>query len=330
MCYNNAIQKHNRYEKEQIKKKVLSLILAVAMLATAATLLSACGGNPKDTTGSKDTTDGKNTTAGNSTTAIVTTAESTTAAAPTLEKDGFLALNGKTVSFQSGTTAQDKMEELNNSGTIKAILKPNEQMATAFEMLKNGEIDAVVVDSTVADGYVAKNPDKFKVAYLQKDAPEQFAIAIPKGATAIKTAINAAMAELEAEGFMSAVYDKWFGSGADVTMPTAKSENIDTTALTFVTAGTLTVGSEMGYEPFEFKAENGDYVGFDIDVATAISVKLGLNIHFVDRSFDVVFKGMGTDYDVVMAAVTIDPVRMEQMDFSTPYMDNYLAIVVAK
>ena len=73
MCYNNAIQKHNRYEKEQIMKKVLSLILAVAMLATAATLLSACGGNPKDTTGSKDTTDGKNTTAGNSTTAIVTT-----------------------------------------------------------------------------------------------------------------------------------------------------------------------------------------------------------------------------------------------------------------
>lgn len=305
-------------------KKVLSLILAVAMLATAATLLSSCGGgDAKDTTtGGKDTTDGKDT-------AVVTTTGNNTAA-PSLEKDGFLALDGKTVSFQSGTTAQTKMEELNNSGTIKAILKPNEQLATAFEMLKNGEVDAVVVDSTVADGYVAKNPDKYKIAYLQKDSPEQFAIAMPKGATAIKTAINAAMAELEAEGFLSAVYDKWFGSGADVTMPTGKSENIDTSALTLVTAGTLTVGSEIGYPPFEDKAENGDYIGFDIDVATAIAIKLGLEVKFIDRAFDVVFESMGTDYDIVMAAVTIDAERLEKMDFSTPYMDNYLAIVVAK
>ena len=42
------------------------------------------------------------------------------------------------------------------------------------------KIDAVVVDSTVADGFVAKNPDKYEKAFSDKTEPEEFGIAIGK------------------------------------------------------------------------------------------------------------------------------------------------------
>lgn len=115
-------------------------------------------------------------------------------------------------------------------------------------------------------------------------------------------------------------------SNTDVT----SFEPIDVSNVKLVQDGTLTVGMEIGYPPFEYKAEDGTPVGYDVDLAYAIADKLGLQVDLVDTGFDVIFAGLDTNYDCVISAVTITDARSKEMLFSTPYIQNYQAVVVKK
>ncbi|MHB0879185.1 MAG: transporter substrate-binding domain-containing protein, partial [Anaerolineae bacterium] len=53
--------------------------------------------------------------------------------------------------------------------------------------------------------------------------------------------------------------------------------------------GTVKVGTEAAYPPFENKDENGNIVGFDIDLLKAIAANQGFAVEFVDTPFDGIF-----------------------------------------
>ncbi len=105
---------------------------------------------------------------------------------------------------------------------------------------------------------------------------------------------------------------------------------VDVSNVKLIKDGTLSVGMEIGYPPFEDKAENGDAIGYDVDLVYAIADKLGLEVNIVDTAFDVIFAGIGTNYDCVVSAVTITDERRENCLFSDPYIDSYQAVVVKK
>ena len=110
----------------------------------------------------------------------------------------------------------------------------------------------------------------------------------------------------------------------------SSSEPIDISNLKLIKDGTLTVGMEIGYPPFEDKAEDGTAIGYDVDMIYAIGDKLGLEINLIDTAFDLFFAGLGTNYDCIVSAVTITDERQEQALFSTPYIENYQAVAVKK
>ncbi|GHU79530.1 cystine ABC transporter substrate-binding protein [Clostridia bacterium] len=97
-----------------------------------------------------------------------------------------------------------------------------------------------------------------------------------------------------------------------------------------LTPGELKVAMEIGYPPFEFYADDGSTpIGIDIELATAIAEELGLEVKFEDTAWDGIFSGLDIDkYDCVISAVTINPERVKAMEFSTPYIENWQAIVV--
>ncbi len=105
---------------------------------------------------------------------------------------------------------------------------------------------------------------------------------------------------------------------------------IDMSNVKLIKDGTLSVGMEIGYPPFENKAEDGSPVGYDVDLIYAIGEKLGVEINLIDTAFDVIFAGIDTNYDCVVSAVTIDDERKKNCLFSEPYVDNYQAVVVKK
>ena len=124
--------------------------------------------------------------------------------------ESFMDLDGKTIAVQKETTSDELMSDYKSTGTIDVQIVANEKITSCFTQLLNGEVDAVVVDSTVADGYVAKSSD-YVIAYKDQSEAEEFGIAMGKGSTALQAAINAALAELEAEGFIEETYKYWFG-----------------------------------------------------------------------------------------------------------------------
>ena len=56
--------------------------------------------------------------------------------------------------------------------------------------------------------------------------------------------------------------------------------------------GVLTIGSEIGYPPFEIFADDGvTPIGFDVDLANEIAKRLGLEVNFINTSLIPFMKG---------------------------------------
>ena len=130
------------------------------------------------------------------------------------EVSSFLDLDGLSIALQKETTSDILMSDYTSTGTIAIQIVADEKVTSCFTQLQNGEVDAVVVDSTVADG-VLNSSDDFKIVFEDTEEPEEFGIAMGKDNTALQTAINQALKELDEEGYIDETYDYWFGSAAE-------------------------------------------------------------------------------------------------------------------
>ena len=79
--------------------------------------------------------------------------------------------------------------------------------ALAVMALVNGQVDAVVIDNEPAKSFVAANDGL--VILDTEYAVEDYAIGTAKGNTALLEAINAAMAELKADGTFQEIVDRY-------------------------------------------------------------------------------------------------------------------------
>jgi polar amino acid transport system substrate-binding protein len=96
-----------------------------------------------------------------------------------------------------------------------------------------------------------------------------------------------------------------------------------------IESGKLTVCSDVPYEPFEFQ-KDGKIVGFDMDIAAEVAKDLNAELNVVDSSFEAIETGTAlTQCDVSISSISITDTRKEVMDFSTPYMDDDLALVAS-
>jgi len=112
-------------------------------------------------------------------------------------------LTGK-VGAQLGTTGAMAVEKLSG-----VELKTYDEIGLAFQDLMNGQINAVVCDNPVAMGYVAKNPDKLKIAGTAF-TDESYGIAVAKGNEDLLNKINAGLKAVLAEGIIKQLEDKWY------------------------------------------------------------------------------------------------------------------------
>lgn len=95
--------------------------------------------------------------------------------------------------------------------------------------------------------------------------------------------------------------------------------------------GVLKVALEDTYLPYEFRDEQDNLVGFDIDFTNALAEELGVEVEFVATSFDGIFNGLNAkQYDAVISATSITPERLEGFSMSEPYVTNGIVIVSRK
>lgn len=91
----------------------------------------------------------------------------------------------------------------------------------------------------------------------------------------------------------------------------------------------LIVATDTAFVPFEFKQGN-TYTGFDIDLWAAIAKELNLKYTLQPMDFNGIIPGLQTrNIDVALAGITIRDDRKQVIDFSDPYYESGLAILVA-
>ncbi len=118
-------------------------------------------------------------------------------------------------------------------------------------------------------------------------------------------------------------------ASSEVASSAASSEAASAAELTTVTPGKLTMSTNAAFPPYESTDDNGNFVGIDIDVATAIAEKLGLELQVDDMDFDAaLLAAQNGKSDLVMAGVTVTEDRQLVMDFSDSYATGIQSIIV--
>jgi glutamine transport system substrate-binding protein len=88
------------------------------------------------------------------------------------------------------------------------------------------------------------------------------------------------------------------------------------------------VGIDTTYPPFEFE-EAGEYKGIDIDIINAIAKNQGIKIEFSPMDFGGIIPAMqANQLDIAIAGMSITDDRKKVVDFSDPYFDAGLTLVV--
>ena len=94
---------------------------------------------------------------------------------------------------------------------------------------------------------------------------------------------------------------------------------------------TLVVGLDDTFAPMGFRDEQGNLVGFDIDLANAVGEELGMAVEFKPIDWDAKEMELkaGT-IDCVWNGMSITPERQENMALSNKYLNNKIVLMTLK
>lgn len=94
---------------------------------------------------------------------------------------------------------------------------------------------------------------------------------------------------------------------------------------------TFTLGFDADFPPYGYVDDNGDYVGFDLDLAAEVCSRLGWELVLQPVDWD--SKDMELDsgaIDCIWNGFTMSDDRMDDYTWSEPYVDNSQVFVVSK
>lgn len=92
--------------------------------------------------------------------------------------------------------------------------------------------------------------------------------------------------------------------------------------------GTLVVGI-TDFEPMDYKSEDGSWIGFDADMASAFAESLGVNVEFVEIDWDnKILELDGKTIDCVWNGMTLTDEVKSSMECSNAYCNNAQIVIV--
>ncbi|MGM0823154.1 MAG: transporter substrate-binding domain-containing protein [Pseudomonadota bacterium] len=92
----------------------------------------------------------------------------------------------------------------------------------------------------------------------------------------------------------------------------------------------VNVATDPSFVPFEMMDEDtGEMVGFDIDIINEVADRAGFEVDLTTMDFSGIIPAVQTgNQEIAIAGITITEERSEIVDFSDPYYDSGLQIIV--
>ena len=225
-------------------------------------------------------------------------------------------LAGAKVAVQEGTTGDlyvtDKVEGAEVSRFKRAV--------DAGMDLKNGKVDAVVIDDQVAKDLVAEI-EGLKIL-PEALTEEQYAIAMTKDDAELVEKVNKVIAEITANGTMETIrkayIDKDEAALAELAAKEAPAGDMK-----------LVMGTNAEFAPFEYQDDNGEIVGYDIEIAKEIARSMGCELVIENMAFDSLIAALNSGkIDMIVAGMTATDERRQQVEFSENYYNAAQVIIV--
>ncbi len=94
--------------------------------------------------------------------------------------------------------------------------------------------------------------------------------------------------------------------------------------------GTLRVGFST-FVPWAMQDKDGNFIGFEVDVATRLAKDLGLRLELMPTKWSGIIPALLTSqFDVIIGGMSITPERSEKVDFTIPYDYAIMDLVANK
>ncbi len=147
---------------------------------------------------------------------------------------------------------------------------------------------------------------------------EDYAICVAKENTELLDKINAALAEMEADGTTKAIVDKYISDIDHDLVFQANAEGKDE----------LHMATNAQFPPYEYY-EGERVVGIDAEIAAAIADKLDMKLVIDDMDFDAIITAVQTGKsDIGVAGMTVTEDRLKNINFTNSYAKGIQAIIV--
>ena len=224
-------------------------------------------------------------------------------------------LQGKVIGTQLGTTGEIFAGDIEN-----ATVEKYNKGADAIQALKQGKVDAVIIDREPAKEFVKKNDDLkiLDIPFVE----EEYSVAYKKGNDDLGKKLDDAITALKNEGKLDEIVSHWIGENADQVSYVPDSSVTRT--------GKLTMATNAEFPPYELK-KNNEIVGIDVDMMRAVCDKLGLELEIEDMQFDSIITSVESGKaDVGVAGITVTEDRKKNVNFTVGYATSTQVIIVKK
>ncbi|MCK9262561.1 MAG: amino acid ABC transporter substrate-binding protein [Desulfomonilia bacterium] len=93
--------------------------------------------------------------------------------------------------------------------------------------------------------------------------------------------------------------------------------------------GKLAIGIDDAFPPMEFRNEQNELVGFDIDASRELGKRLGIAIEHVPTAWKGVIMSLKTKkFDIIWSGMSVTEERMKEISFTNPYIMQKQIMVV--
>ena len=218
----------------------------------------------------------------------------------------------------------------------EAVAKENEfainsvaSQADALMEVASGTSDAAIIDLLMAGAMIGEGTSYPNLKYTDKLTTEEYGVGCRKGSD-LASYINVVFAEEYASGNMKEIATVYGVQESLVEQPATEFTAAADSDVAYIQGkGTLIVGI-TDFAPMDYKDDNGEWIGFDADMARIVADKLGVEIQFVEIDWDNKIMELDSkNIDVVWNGMTLTNEVKAAMECSNPYCNNAQVVVIS-
>lgn len=201
--------------------------------------------------------------------------------------------------------------------------------ADALMEVASGTSDAAIIDLLMAGAMIGEGTSYPDLTYTDELTTEEYGAGCRKGSD-LTSYINAVMYEAYEDGTLEEIATTYGVQEALADQPISMFEEAaeDSDVAYIIEKGTLIVGI-TDFAPMDYKDENGEWIGFDADMAKIVAEKLGVEVQFVEIDWDNKIMELDSkNIDVVWNGMTLTDEVTAAMNCTNPYCNNAQVVVV--